>query len=111
MNRAILATALASVGLAASPALARTSHSPPSSQPPTTTGSGVGAGGSGGSASGSNSAIGAASGGDGQSQLLTATKSMSETQMSFNLQNLKVQGPTPPKPPTKPVVAKPSNGR
>ena len=46
-----------------------------------------------------------------QSALLAATKQMQETQMSFNMQNLKVQGPTPPKPPAKPVVAKPANGR
>jgi hypothetical protein len=59
---------------------------------------------------GGGGAIGAASGGDGQSQLLNATKSMSETQMSFNLQNLKMQGPTPPKPPAKAVAAKDSIG-
>jgi hypothetical protein len=111
MNRTMLAAVLATLSLGAvAPALAAApgSHS---SQSPTTSGPGIGVSGAGGAMGGSNSAIGAASGGDGQDQLLTATKSMSETQMSFNLQNLQVQGPTPPKPPAKPVVAKPATGR
>ena len=61
-------------------------------------GDGVGIGG-GASIGGSSSvgggqmggAIGAAAGGDGQSQLLNATKQMQETQMSFNLQYLQLQ--------------------
>ncbi|HVY34165.1 MAG TPA: hypothetical protein VG960_07065 [Caulobacteraceae bacterium] len=108
MHPAILASVLTALGLGAVTPVRAAAPGPPSSQPPIIAGSGSGAG---GGMSGSNSAIGAASGGDGQSRLLAATKSMSETQMSFNLQHLKVQGPTPPQPPTKPVVAKPANGR
>jgi hypothetical protein len=44
-----------------------------------------------GSAAGSSNPIGAAAGGNSQDQLLNATKSMQETQMSFNLQYLQLQ--------------------
>lgn len=44
-----------------------------------------------GSAGGSSNPIGAAAGGNSQDQLLNATKSMQETQMSFNLQYLQLQ--------------------
>jgi hypothetical protein len=42
-------------------------------------------------APGGTGAIGAAAGGDSQAALLTATKQMQETQMSFNLQYLQLQ--------------------
>jgi hypothetical protein len=44
-----------------------------------------------GQATGATGPIGAAAGGDGQGQLLAATKQMQETQMSFNLQYLQLQ--------------------
>ena len=45
----------------------------------------------GGGAIGGSNPIGAAAGGDSSSQLLSATKQMQETQMSFNLQYLQLQ--------------------
>jgi len=53
-------------------------------------GMGVGAAAGAGSSLGGGS-VGSAAGGDGQSQLLAATKQMQETQMSFNLQYLQLQ--------------------
>jgi len=55
-----------------------------------TGGTGGGAIGS-GSMGGGGNPIGGAAGGDGQQQLLDATKQMQETQMSFNLQYLQLQ--------------------
>ena len=55
---------------------------------------GIGAGGSGGIGSGGapqSGAIGSAAGGDSSGRLLSATKQMQETQMSFNLQYLQLQ--------------------
>jgi hypothetical protein len=86
------------LGFESVPSLAQKRQSPtPAAVPGVGPGGGTGMGSGSGQGLGGGTAIGSAAGGDGQAGLFGATKSMTETPMSFNLQNLQLQPKGPQK--------------